>query len=48
MLLQSHLPAQLLTAIAIYRNNFQPSGFTYVIACINVIAADSDQEAARL
>ncbi|MBG6111318.1 luciferase family oxidoreductase group 1 [Flavobacterium sp. CG_23.5] len=44
-------PAQLLTAIAIYRNNFQPSEDlkeSYVIACVNVIAADSDDEAARL
>jgi luciferase family oxidoreductase group 1 len=44
-------PAQLLAAIAIYRNNFQPSEQLkepYVIACINVIAADSDEEAARL
>lgn len=44
-------PGQLLTAIAIYRNNFQPSEQLkepYVIACVNVIAADSDEEAARL
>ena len=44
-------PAQLNTAIAIYRNNFQPSEVLkepYVMACINVIAADSDEEALRL
>ncbi|SEA50645.1 luciferase family oxidoreductase, group 1 [Flavobacterium gillisiae] len=44
-------PAQLLTALSIYRNNFQPSEQLkepYVIACVNVIAADTDQEAARL
>lgn len=44
-------PGQLLTAIAIYRNNFKPSEQLkepYVIACVNVIAADSDEEAARL
>jgi alkanesulfonate monooxygenase SsuD/methylene tetrahydromethanopterin reductase-like flavin-dependent oxidoreductase (luciferase family) len=36
---------------AIYRNNFQPSEQLkepYVVACVNVIAADSDKEAARL
>jgi luciferase family oxidoreductase group 1 len=44
-------PAQLLTAISIYRTNFRPSEKLkkpYVIACINAIAADSDQEAERL
>jgi luciferase family oxidoreductase group 1 len=44
-------PAQLLTAISIYRTNFRPSEQLkkpYVIACINAIAADSDQEAERL
>jgi luciferase family oxidoreductase group 1 len=44
-------PAQLLNAIRIYRNNFQPSEQLkepYVVACVNVIAADSDKEAARL
>jgi alkanesulfonate monooxygenase SsuD/methylene tetrahydromethanopterin reductase-like flavin-dependent oxidoreductase (luciferase family) len=38
-------------AIRIYRNNFQPSEQLkepYVVACVNVIAADSDKEAARL
>jgi luciferase family oxidoreductase group 1 len=44
-------PAQLKTAIAIYRNNFKPShqlSKPHVIACVNVIAADTDEEAARL
>ena len=44
-------PAQLKMAIAIYRNNFKPSAKLNkprVIACVNVIAADTDQEAARL
>lgn len=44
-------PAQLNTAIAIYRNNFKPSEQLkepYVIACVNVIAADSDDEASKL
>ncbi|WP_016988807.1 LLM class flavin-dependent oxidoreductase [Flavobacterium sp. ACAM 123] len=44
-------PAQLLTAISIYRTNFRPSEQLkkpYVIACINAIVADSDQEAERL
>lgn len=44
-------PSQLHTAIAIYRNNFKPSTYLkepYVIACVNVIAADTDKEAQRL
>ncbi|NGY37814.1 LLM class flavin-dependent oxidoreductase [Flavobacterium sp. XN-5] len=44
-------PAQLLTALSIYRNNFQPSEYLkepYVMACVNVIAANTDQEAERL
>jgi luciferase family oxidoreductase group 1 len=44
-------PAQLLQAIAIYRKNFRPSdqlGLPYVMAGINVIAADSDEEATFL
>ncbi|MDN3588301.1 LLM class flavin-dependent oxidoreductase [Pedobacter aquatilis] len=35
-------------AIAIYRNEFQPSEFLqspYVMACVNVVAADTDDEA---
>ena len=41
-------PAQLKTAIDIYRKNFKPSkGLEkpYVLACVNVIAADTDEEA---
>lgn len=44
-------PQQLLNAIEIYRKNFQPSeqlDAPYVIACVNVIAADTDQEAELL
>lgn len=40
--------SQLFEALAIYRNEFQPSEDLqepYVIACINVIAADTDEEA---
>ena len=35
-------------AISIYRNNFKPSSFLsepYVMACVNVVAADTDEEA---
>jgi len=38
-------------AISIYRNNFKPSAFLqepYVMACVNVVAADTDEEAERL
>jgi alkanesulfonate monooxygenase SsuD/methylene tetrahydromethanopterin reductase-like flavin-dependent oxidoreductase (luciferase family) len=47
---ESFCSAQLLNAIRIYRNNFQPEQLKepYVVACVNVIAADSDKEAARL
>jgi luciferase family oxidoreductase group 1 len=41
-------PAQLLDALRIYRSNFKPSEFLshpYSMACVNVIAADTDQEA---
>lgn len=41
----------LFDALRIYRENFQPSEFLqqpYVIACVNVVAADTDQEAERL
>ncbi len=41
-------PAQFKTAIAIYRSNFKPSArlkTPYVMACVNVIAADTDEEA---
>ena len=44
-------PAQLHKAIAIYRRNFKPSAQLkepYVIACVNVIAADTDYEAQKL
>ena len=41
-------PAQLFEALNIYYNKFQPSKYLekpYTIACINVIAADTDEEA---
>ena len=41
-------PAQFRMAIEIYRNNFKPSeqlDSPYVMACVNVIGADSDEEA---
>ncbi len=41
-------PAQLFEALQIYRANFRPSEFLkepYAMACINVIAADTDEEA---
>ncbi len=41
-------PAQFRTAIEIYRNNFKPSNqqeYPYVMACVNVIGADTDEEA---
>jgi hypothetical protein len=44
-------PAQLFEALNIYYNNFKPSEFLqepYTIACINVIAADSDAEAEKI
>lgn len=44
-------PAQFLTAINIYRQNFKPSEHLkepYVLACVNVVAADTDAEADRL
>lgn len=44
-------PAQFLTAINIYRNNFKPSIHLqepYVLSCVNVVAADTDAEANRL
>jgi luciferase family oxidoreductase group 1 len=44
-------PAQLMEAIAIYRRHFKPSAqlqVPYAMPCINIIAADSDYEAARL
>ena len=44
-------PAQFLTAIKLYRDNFKPSDYLdkpYVISCINVVAADTDAEAQKL
>ncbi len=44
-------PQQLREAIRIYRDGFRPSRWReqpYAMACIPVVAADSDQEAARL
>jgi luciferase family oxidoreductase group 1 len=44
-------PAQLFEALAIYNTNFQPSAYLqepYSMACINVIAADTDAEAEKL
>jgi len=44
-------PNDLMHAISIYRNNFKPSEHLqqpYVMPCINVIAAATDQEAQRL
>lgn len=44
-------PTYFLEAIDIYRKNFKPSVYCkepYVMACVNVVAADTDQEAARL
>lgn len=44
-------PTHLFEALAIYHNNFQPSAYLkepYTIACINVIAAATDQEAERI
>jgi len=41
-------PAQFKIAIEIYRNNFKPSAQLskpYVLACVNVIAADTNEEA---
>jgi luciferase family oxidoreductase group 1 len=44
-------PAQLFEALNIYYNNFQPSAQLkepYTIACINVIAADTNEEAKKM
>jgi len=41
-------PAYFEQAISIYRNNFKPSPFLrepYVMACVNVVAADTDERA---
>ncbi|WP_316841548.1 LLM class flavin-dependent oxidoreductase [Pedobacter gandavensis] len=44
-------PAQFMTAIQIYRQNFKPSEHLktpYVLACVNVVAADTDAEANKI
>lgn len=44
-------PTHFLNAIALYRQNFRPSRYLaqpYVMACVNVIAADTNEEAERL
>ncbi len=44
-------PTHLEEALQLYKENFQPSAYhkqPYAMACVNVIAADSDGEAARL
>ncbi|HMG15336.1 MAG TPA: LLM class flavin-dependent oxidoreductase, partial [Saprospiraceae bacterium] len=44
-------PAQFYTAIDIYKKNFKPSkqlDKPYIMACVNVIAADTDEEATFL
>jgi luciferase family oxidoreductase group 1 len=44
-------PAQLFPALQLYYSSFQPSEFLqapYAMACVNVIAADTDDEAQRL
>jgi luciferase family oxidoreductase group 1 len=44
-------PAQFLRAISLYRQNFRPSqqlSKPYVMACVNVVAADTDNEAEKL
>jgi len=41
-------PGQFLSALKIYRENFRPSQFLqkpYLMACVNVVAADSNEEA---
>ena len=44
-------PTQLYDALQVYRTNFKPSAFLqrpYAMACVNVIAAESDEEAQYL
>lgn len=44
-------PTQFLTAIEIYRKNFRPSRYLdkpYLMACVNVVAADTAAEAEKL
>jgi len=44
-------PTYFLEAIRLYRQNFQPSEYLkepYVMACVNVVAADNDEDAEKL
>ncbi|RYZ55822.1 MAG: LLM class flavin-dependent oxidoreductase [Sphingobacteriales bacterium] len=44
-------PAQLFDALRLYRSEFRPSGFLsapYAMACVNIIAAESDEVATSL
>lgn len=44
-------PQQLFTALQVYRDNFEPSdqlAQPYAMPCINIVAADTDEEAQRL
>jgi len=44
-------PAYFEQAITIYKNNFRPSAYLnepYVMACVNVVAADTNEDAERL
>lgn len=44
-------PTYFMEAINIYRDNFKPSVYLqkpYVMACVNIVAADTDKEAERL
>ncbi|AMR32942.1 hypothetical protein A0256_16710 [Mucilaginibacter sp. PAMC 26640] len=44
-------PAHFMEAIQLYRDNFKPSEYLdkpYVISCLNVVAADTDDDANRL
>ncbi len=44
-------PAQLFEALSIYYNNFQPSAQLkepYTMACVNIIAAETDEEAEKI
>jgi luciferase family oxidoreductase group 1 len=44
-------PTQLMDALTLYKKNFKPSRFLqepYCLACVNVIAADTDEEAQYL
>jgi luciferase family oxidoreductase group 1 len=44
-------PTHFMSAIELYRQNFRPSQYLaqpYVMACVNVIAADTNEEAERL